>query len=383
MTRSSGSAAAAPSPVRSPRRSSPATVTALRAQHAEIVRREAELTAKLGPRHPAVAEIRAQARDLRRLINEEIARIGQAAYNDLVRARSAEAALSRSLEETKREATATNEALVRLRELQREADSSRAVYEAFLMRARETGEQQRIDTTNVRVISKAEPPQYRASPPRNLILLMIALVIGIGAGIGLAFFRERTDDRITSPLGLASMTGWPTLAVLPDIKGSLRRWSQRGPMAPAETPAADVPNDKADSADAPFATELRALRDVFGNRPPPWRERPPPVRRRCRGQNHRCAQHGVRGRGGRTEGAADRRRHRRPHPVEGGRGPLRCGVCRSAQRLPAPGERADPRSADRASCGSRCGREARSHANDRGRRHRAGPCRGQKASMSS
>jgi uncharacterized protein involved in exopolysaccharide biosynthesis/Mrp family chromosome partitioning ATPase len=229
-----------------------ATVAALRTQYAEIVRREAELTAKLGARHPSVTEIHAQARDLRRLINEEIARIGQAAYNDLERARASEAALAASLEAIKRESTATNEALVRLRELQREVDASRAVYEAFLVRARETGEQQRLDTTNVRVISKAEPPQYRSSPPRNLVLIIAALFLGVGAGTGLAFFRERTDDRIYSPVGLESMSGLPVLAVLPDLNVSRRRWEERGPAA---VPAEGAPR---------FAPELRALRDVFG-----------------------------------------------------------------------------------------------------------------------
>ena len=40
------------------------TVAALRAQHAEVQRRKAELTARLGERHPSIADINAQAHDL-------------------------------------------------------------------------------------------------------------------------------------------------------------------------------------------------------------------------------------------------------------------------------------------------------------------------------
>ena len=54
-----------------------------------------------------------------------------------------------------------------LRELERDVQASRAVYESFLVRARETGEQERLDTKNIRVISRAELPQRRSFPPSN------------------------------------------------------------------------------------------------------------------------------------------------------------------------------------------------------------------------
>ena len=40
------------------------TITALRTQYAEVMRREAEQMTTLGPRHPAVIEIQAQAERL-------------------------------------------------------------------------------------------------------------------------------------------------------------------------------------------------------------------------------------------------------------------------------------------------------------------------------
>src|SRR5579859_5810362 len=53
------------------------TITRLRTQYAEIAKNEAELSSKYGPRHPAVANVRAQLRDTQRLINDEIQRILQ------------------------------------------------------------------------------------------------------------------------------------------------------------------------------------------------------------------------------------------------------------------------------------------------------------------
>src|SRR5208337_1617593 len=97
-------------------------------------------------------------------------------------ARANEEALARNLETLKHNAITTNEAIVTLRELERDVQASRAVYESFLVRARETGEQERVDTKNIRVISRADPPLRRSFPPSNLLLAVGALLIGVGAG---------------------------------------------------------------------------------------------------------------------------------------------------------------------------------------------------------
>jgi polysaccharide biosynthesis transport protein len=191
------------------------TITALRAQHAEVTRREAEMVTQLGSRHPAVAEIQAQARGLRRLINEEVTRIAEAARNDYERARASEESLTGSLDALKRSAMITNEALVTLRELEREVQASRAVYESFLVRARETGEQERLDTRNVRIISAADLPLRRSWPPGNVPLLLCALIIGLVAGAGLALWRGVNDGHKGPPQSGTAGAGRPVKAAVP------------------------------------------------------------------------------------------------------------------------------------------------------------------------
>jgi uncharacterized protein involved in exopolysaccharide biosynthesis len=88
---------------------------------------------------------------------------------------------------------ATGLAFVKLRELEREVEASRAVYESFLVRARETREQERLDTVNVRVLSDAQPTLDRSWPPRRLILLMAALAAGLLGGAGLAYVAEQLN----------------------------------------------------------------------------------------------------------------------------------------------------------------------------------------------
>lgn len=158
------------------------TVGTLRAQLAEATRQEADLSANLGPRSPQLQAAQAQIRNLRRVIGEEIARLATSAQADLERAKANEQALARSLDGLKREAVATNQASVRLRELERDLEANRTIYEAFLVRARETGEQERLDTTNVRVISEATLPRDRTWPRRSIIV-PAGLLLGLAFGI--------------------------------------------------------------------------------------------------------------------------------------------------------------------------------------------------------
>ena len=138
------------------------TVAQLRAQYAQAIRRRASLGSHLGPRHPDVSRLDEAVRVLQRLINEELKRIAVSARSEYERSQASVASLEKRLDDSKQEAMTTNQSFVALRELTRELDANRGVYEAFLLRARETAEQSTIDNTNVRIISSATPAKTPA-----------------------------------------------------------------------------------------------------------------------------------------------------------------------------------------------------------------------------
>jgi polysaccharide biosynthesis transport protein len=166
------------------------TIGRLRELYATAARQEANLSAELGPRHPWVVDARAQVRNARQQITDELARVTEANRTDYERALVNENSLASSLDTLKRRSMDTSLAFVKLRELERESEASRAVYEAFLMRTRQMREQERLDTTNVRILSDAQPPADRAWPPRRLIMLLAGLIAGIVGGVGLAFLLD-------------------------------------------------------------------------------------------------------------------------------------------------------------------------------------------------
>ena len=170
--RASTDAGAIPEALQSP------TIANLRAQYAEVRKRYAELTSELGPRHPSLRQMEKQVEDLRRTINEEVERFAQSAKNDLTRARDYEASLNKALETQKRQSVQLSQASVRLRELERDVEASRDVYQSFLKRSRETEEQESLNTSSARIIGEATVPQRRTFPPAMSLLAMIGLMFG-------------------------------------------------------------------------------------------------------------------------------------------------------------------------------------------------------------
>jgi uncharacterized protein involved in exopolysaccharide biosynthesis len=191
--RTAADAGAIPEALQSP------TIANLRAQYADARKKYAEQTAELGPRHPALRQTEKQVEDLKRTISEEIERFALSAKNDLTRARDYEASLNRALEVQKRQSVQLSQAAVRLRELEREADASRDVYQSFLKRSRETEEQETLNTSAARVIGEATVPQRRSFPPAMSLFAMIGFMFGALAAASWFVAAEHLFNGATAP----------------------------------------------------------------------------------------------------------------------------------------------------------------------------------------
>jgi exopolysaccharide transport family protein len=192
------------------------TVSKLRAQYADIAKSEADLLSKYGPRHPLVANVRAQLRDTQRLINEEIQRIVQSTRHDYGVARSREASLQDSLDKLKGVSSSSGPAQVRLHELQREAEANRTLYESYLARAKETTSQESLEMPDSHVVTKASVPLAPSSPKTSLIL-GLSLLLGLGAGAVAAFVVDYLDNRVKTLEQAEEIAGVPALAAVPRI----------------------------------------------------------------------------------------------------------------------------------------------------------------------
>jgi uncharacterized protein involved in exopolysaccharide biosynthesis/Mrp family chromosome partitioning ATPase len=193
------------------------TIANLRAQYAEVRKRLAELTSELGPLHPSLRQMEKQVEDLRRTVNEEVERFAQSAKNDLTRARDYEASLNNALETQKRQSVKLSQASVRLRELERDVEASRDVYQSFLKRSRETEEQETLNTSSARIIGEATVPQRRTFPPPMSLLAMLGFMLGALAASAwiVAADRLSPDTREPRPVSAPKQTSAPSLSMPP------------------------------------------------------------------------------------------------------------------------------------------------------------------------
>jgi uncharacterized protein involved in exopolysaccharide biosynthesis len=139
-----------------------------------------------GPRHPTIVRLNTELAAVNAQLETEVGRIVSAAKVTLDEAKASVVALTTRADELKTSVFGDNEALVTLRELERDATSKSTIYEAFLSRARQVTEREQLDTTNVRVISTAVPPAGRSWPPRTVVMLGAGAVGGFIVGMLLA-----------------------------------------------------------------------------------------------------------------------------------------------------------------------------------------------------
>ena len=142
-------------------------IVALRTQQADLIRQEGDLSTQYGPLYPKMKALLAEKADLDAKITVEVNRLAGSMANDVSVARAHLNSLESSLGGTVHQQVDQNMARVELDALQSNAASTRAQYEAFVGRLRQTQDQDGVQTPESRVISGAAVPTVPTSPKRG------------------------------------------------------------------------------------------------------------------------------------------------------------------------------------------------------------------------
>lgn len=254
------------------------SLSRLRDSYSDLAQRVATLAATLGPRHPRLIAARDALDSVRDGIRRELERIVSSAQTELARAEQTDRELTAQVNDLKDKQLTTSASFVRLRELEREVDASRAVYEAFLLRARETGEQEQMSTANVHVISSATPPLDPSSTSRKLIVIASAIA-GFVAGIGLVGAIALIKVLRRSLRQTRSPVRWePEAEIVPAIEARElrpRAASRADDLAAEVRPTVHVPPERvtrrepARSARDPMAGRVAEAEAAFASHLPP------------------------------------------------------------------------------------------------------------------
>lgn len=192
----------------------------LRDQEAELLRKVSELESRYGARHPAMIKARAELADLRSSIEREVRKIAQSLKNEVGVAQARVSTLQQSLNSLESKNNTQNQAEIRLRELEREANANRLLYENFLNRFKETNSQEDLQQADARIISRAEVPVDPSAPKKQLIIA-VAFVGSIFLGVVLVFVLEQLDNSFRSTEQLEQLAGVPGIGMIPLLTGNL------------------------------------------------------------------------------------------------------------------------------------------------------------------
>ena len=245
LMRSGGSAESIATALNSP------TITELRGRESDIAQRVAELRQRYSAEHPTVLTAETELDNVRQRINDEIRRITANLQNEVDVARARLGTLQGSFGGVAGARDNNNEAVIRYRELLREASAARTVHENFLQRSHEVANQGELPTATSRLVSPGVAPAGPSKPNMMSALLMAVLLAGL-AGAGLAFLIETLDASISSADEAERKVGAPAVASVPLL--SPRDF--RGLPAHRHNPG-DYLVEKPASA---FAESLRVLR---------------------------------------------------------------------------------------------------------------------------
>ena len=197
-------------------------IQSLRGQEAEVLRKEAELSQEYGRKHPRLINIRSEVENIRGKIAAEVDRVVQGLKNEVSVARTREQSLSASIRQLERRVGALNRSEVRLRALEREAKANRTLYENFLSRFKELSKQGDIQQADAHIVSYAARP-VEPSFPKTTLLLGLALVGSLFAGIGTASALEYFDVGFRSMQEVEQQSELPALGLIPALARSVKK----------------------------------------------------------------------------------------------------------------------------------------------------------------
>jgi polysaccharide biosynthesis transport protein len=200
------------------------TLVDLLKKRTETSAQYADALSQYGPNFPKVQRLQAQLKEADDSIERGKKKILDVLESDYQEVRQREALLTQRLDQQKAESNQMAEKLVEYNILKREAEANKSLYDGLMTKLKETAISQGLRSSNIRVVDPAMIPSTPARPAkaRNL---MLAFLVGLVGGIGLALLREYMDNTVKTPDDIETLARLPSLAVVPqfDSNGTAKK----------------------------------------------------------------------------------------------------------------------------------------------------------------
>jgi capsular exopolysaccharide synthesis family protein len=174
------------------------------------------LSSNAGANYPPLLAARAEERDLLAAISTEISKVVESLRNDAIVARTQESSLETSLHDLETKVGGLSGKEAQLRVLEREAETSRLLYETFTSKLKEMQDQEKIQQSDARIISRADVP-LKPTVPNKPMIIALAAVTSIFVGFLAVGLRETFDRGVRSMDEVYRYFELPCLGLVPTI----------------------------------------------------------------------------------------------------------------------------------------------------------------------
>lgn len=177
------------------------------------------------PEYVDMIQLKTRVDSLKSQLETEIQKAVEAAQSTFRTTQSAEASLFKMREAQRADVNTMNSDAIFYKSLDIEVQNMRDLLSSLLAKQNETGVSARLsglNTSNIKIVDPALVPEKPVSPntQRNLI---VALLLGLIGGLGLAFLVEFLDNTVKGPDDLQKLTGLPSFGIIPHFSAGLAK----------------------------------------------------------------------------------------------------------------------------------------------------------------
>lgn len=196
-----------------------------KAEEAKARAKVDELSKRYGDRHPAMEAARSDLSAASGSLRGQVEQIVAGIERNYQLAVANENSLQSSFNANKSQIQDISRKEFKLRELQREVDANRALYDTFMTRLKETAATSDLESATARVVDPAVLPTEPVKPKKSLIVA-IAGLLALFVGVGLTLLLEALNNTFKGTEEVENKLNVPVLGILPLIKDK-----QRGEVA--------------------------------------------------------------------------------------------------------------------------------------------------------
>jgi capsular exopolysaccharide synthesis family protein len=196
--------------------------TAMEAHRAKVNRERfvAELSERYGHKHPKMISAQAELKDATRRLNLEVIKAVDGARKKFELTATQEQQFRNMINKLQNEMRAVDGKAFELKKLEQEVEANRVLYETYLDRFKELDVADEYDSETARVVDRAIVP-VRPFKPDRMRMVVIAVLVGLGAGVLIAFLREHLGNTFKTREEVEEKLRLPVIGILPRVKPGL------------------------------------------------------------------------------------------------------------------------------------------------------------------